>query len=545
MTKSTPRTLLTFTAALGLFLSGCANPNPDADISAPTGQSSGTNNVLRYALWSNPNGIFNPITYRTNYDQAINYAIYSRLVVRNKDREFVPELAESYEYSEDGTTLTFKLRDGITWHDGEPFTADDVAFSYAAAADPGLPIDTPAFVQNRVGFADYNSGKSDTLEGIKVIDEHTISFTFQAPYLGALAYLAHKPVLAKHVWEGTPVSEWNNATALLQNPIGTGPFKFKEFASDQYVSLDANPDYFKGAPKLDSLIFVVSNAETAQTELLNGNLDVVELSSWNPQDLDVYEKGGASILEQDGQTGQYLTLDTKNPKFADPLVRQAFVYGIDRQGIIDSLLYGHGATFNTNADPNDPFYPTDLNTYAYDPTKATELLAQAGWKDSDGDGTLDKDGEPFTFELNFPTGNKTRELSAPIIQSNLEALGIDVTLTSADFNSTLAILQDSERRYDGVLMGGDIRTGLYDNNHWWQRYDDAHLNELAHRFESTGDQKQYQEYVGDWLREINDIALQVWLYIPNSGFALSPRVQNFAPAPLEPLEGAEQWTVTD
>ena len=83
MTKSTPRTLLTFTAALGLFLSGCANPNPDTDISAPTGQSSGTNNVLRYALWSNPNGIFNPITYRTNYDQAINYAIYSRLVVRN------------------------------------------------------------------------------------------------------------------------------------------------------------------------------------------------------------------------------------------------------------------------------------------------------------------------------------------------------------------------------------------------------------------------------------------------------------------------------
>ncbi|MGO3885568.1 MAG: ABC transporter substrate-binding protein [Mycetocola sp.] len=545
MTSRTTRILLAAATASALALTGCANPTPDAGSDA-AGQSatSGEASTLRYAIWSNPNGTFNPLLYFTDYDRSVIFNVYSRLVTLTEEQGYQPSLATGYEYSEDGRTLTFTLPDDVTWHDGEKFTAEDVAFTYTATADKDFPLDTPEFAQLLTGFEAYNSGKSDTLEGITVVDDTTVSFTFDEPYAAALSYFADRPVLAKHIWEGTPVGEWNDATELLGNPVGTGPYVFDEFASDQYVALKRNDNYFEGAPQIENLIFKVSNTETAQTELLNGELDVADLSSWNQADLDTYTDAGNQLIEQSGTSAQYLTLDSTNPTFSDERVRQAFVYGINRQGIVDSLLYGHGELFNTNAHPDDPYYPEGLEEYAYNPEKATELLAEAGWSDTDGDGILDKDGEKFTFTLNFPTGNKTRELSAPIIQENLQDLGIEVKLVSADFNSTLAILQDPEQRFDGVLMGGTFRPGQYSNNHWWERYESDSLTKISDEFNSTIDGPERKAEVGEWLTEINQDAVRVWLYIPNSGYAVSPTVTNFTPYPYEPFAGITEWTVS-
>ena len=532
------RTLLTSSFLASLGLAGCVSGDPDQSLTG-----SGDGGTLRYAIWSNPNGTFHPLLYFTDYDRAIIFTVYSRLVTLDENQGYQPSLANEYTYSEDGRTLTFTLRDGVTWHDGEPLTADDVAFTYTSGADPDYPSDVHEFTQELVGYEAYHSGESETLEGIEVIDDRTVAFTFEQPYAAALSHFADRPVLAEHVWSQTPVGEWANATELLNNPVGTGPFVFDEFASDQYVSLTRNEDYFDGVPDLERLIFTVSNTETAQTALLGGELDVAELSSWNPADLDTYTDGGAEIIEQVGVGGQYLSLDTRNPKLEDPRVRQAIVCGIDRQGIIDSLLYGHGLVFNTTAHPEDPYYPDGLDEYAYDPDRARSLLAEAGWEDTDGDGVLEKDGEKFTFQLNFPTGNRTREQSAPIIQQNLQELGLDVELVSSDFNSTLAILQDPEQSYDGVLMGGTFRPGQYSNNHWWERYESDTLTELADQFGATVDEEELTRLVGDFLREINAAVVRVWLYIPATGFAVSPTVQDYAPYPYEPFAGAIGWSI--
>lgn len=504
------------------------------------------NSVLRYAIWSNPNGTFHPSLYFTDYDRAIIFNVYGRLVTLDEKQGYVPSLAKSFEYSADGKSLTLKLRDDVKWHDGEPFTAADVVFTYTAIASGDYPLDTPAFAAQLEGFEAYNSGAAETISGITSPDDQTVTFTFKAPYAAALAHFADRPVLAKHVWESTPVAQWAEATDLLRNPIGTGPYKFSEFVSDQYVSLVRNDDYFGGAPKIETLIFKVTNAQTAQTELLNGELDIAELSSWNQGDLRTYEDNGAKIIEQTGVGGQYLTLDNTDTRLADPRVRQALIHAINRQGIVDSVLYGHGIVFNSNAHPDSPYYPTDLDTYPYDPAKAEELLAAAGWTDSDGDGLLDKDGEKFAFTINFPVGNKTRELSAPIIQQNLQAIGIEAELVSADFNSTLSILQNAETPFDGVLMGGTFRPGQYGSDLWWERLEnDPKYVALAAAVNSTVVDDELRSAVGAWLGEVNKEAVRVWLYIPNKGYALSPRVTNYTSIPYETFAGIENWTVAE
>lgn len=499
--------------------------------------------VIRYALWSNPKGTFHPTLYFTDYDRAVIFSVYSRLYTLDEKQNPVPSLAVSHSYSDDGRTLTIKLREGVKWHDGQPFTAEDVAYSFGTQAHPDFPKDRPAFVKYLEGYEDYSTGKADTLAGIKVIDAHTVSFTFKAPYAAAFSHFADRPVLAKHIWEKAPIKTWNEAVDLLRNPVGTGPYKFVEFISDQYVKLARNDDYFGGQPKTETIIFKISNNQTAQSELINGELDIAEISSWNERDLQTYRDAGVRIVEQVGTSGQNLPFDTRNPKLADKRVRQAIAHAINRQAIVDRLLFGHGRTFNTNAHPENPYYPADLNTYAYDPEKAKELLKEAGWTDSNGDGVLDKDGQKFTFALNYPTGNRTRELSAPIIQQNLKAIGIEAELVSADFNTTLAILQDSKRSFDGVLMGGTFRPGQYDNNFWWERFSSPALTAESDAFNSTVDPEKLKQHVGAWLRGVNDEVIRVWLYIPNEGFALGPRITHHSAHPYEPFADIASWTV--
>jgi len=524
-------------------LSALIVPAAVAFAAVPAQAQAQAGDLLRYAILSNPKGTFHPTLYFTDYDRAVIFAVYGRLITLDEKQNPKPSLAESWTYSKDGRTLTLNLRKGVKWHDGKPFTAEDVAFTYATQAHPDFTRDKPPFVQLLQGFEDYNSGKVKTLSGVKVLNETKVSFTFKKPYAAAFSHFADRPVLAKHVWEKIPIKGWNQATQQLLNPVGTGPYKFAEFRSDQYVKLERNDDYFGGRPKIKTLIFKISNPQTIQNELVSGELDIAEITNWNDRDLQIYQKANIRIVEEAGTNGQYLTFDTRNPKLNDKRVRQAIIHAINRKALVERLLFGHGVVFNSNAHPDSPYYPADLNPYNHDANKSKELLAAAGWKDSDGDGVLDRNGEKFTFKLNVPTGNRTRELSAPIIQQNLKAVGIQVELVSADFNAVLSILQDSKQQYDGVLMGGTFRPGQYDNNFWWERFSTPPLTAYADAFNSSIDEAVLRQNVGLWLKGINDEAIRVWLYVRNGGYALGPRVANYKAHPYEPLNDIVNWTV--
>jgi peptide/nickel transport system substrate-binding protein len=507
---------------------------------APNGAAA---TVLRYAVWSSPSGLFHPLLYFTDYDRNVIFVVYDRLVVVDQEQNFKPKLAGSYEFSEDERTITFHLRPGVKWHDGKPFTAGDVAFTYQATASGDYPNDTPDFATHLEGYEEYHNGSADSVRGIRVIDDNTISFTFSSVYAGTLAYFADRPVLAKHIWENAPISTWNEATSLLQNPVGTGPFKFSEYVPDQYVSLVRNPDYFDGAPRIDQFIYKVSNRDTAQAELISGELDIAELSSFNPSDLKLYEDNKITIVEHVGSGAQYATLDYNDPRLADVRVRQALLYAVDRKAIIDRLLYGHGIVLNTLLHPESYVYPDDLEPYAYNPEKAKALLAEAGWKDSDGDGIVEKGGQKFILTLNYPTGNRTRELSAPVLQQYWRDIGIETELILADFNSTLAILQNSATEYDAMLMGATFRVDSYDTNHWWERFEDSHEKDIVTRMNGTLDPASRGPLIQEWAKFHNEKVIRLWLYIPNIGYAVSPAVLNYGAYPYEPFNNIQNWEI--
>ena len=539
------KSIITVTAALlVLGLAGC-EVNTTAGSTTTSNAGSSSTDTVRYAIWSNPNGQFNPVTYSTDYDKAIIFNVYGRLVVLDSKNEFQPSLAKSYEWSKDGKTLTFKLRDDVKWHDGKPFTADDVAFTYKATAEKDFPLDATPMVQSLEGYNEIHSGQTQDFPGITTPDEQTVVFHFATPYSNALITFSSKPILAKHVWEGTPVSQWTKATDLLNHPIGTGPYKFKEFVNGQYVALEANDEYFGGKPKTKNLVFKVVSPDTLQTSLINKEVDIAEISSFNPKEIEAYKQAGINVLEDEGVNGQYLSFDTKNPKLSNKKVRQALLYAIDRKGIINSLLYGHGTTFNAQAHPSDPLYPKDLNTYDYNPEKAKTLLKEAGWSDSNNDGILDKNGEKFTFTINYPTGNKTRELSAPIIQKNLQDVGLDVNIVQGDFNSTLAILQDESKTYDGVLMGGSFSPQLpYGVSDWWARWgSDGPVKAAFDEFNATTEPAARKKAASKYLHYENDEVPFAFLYIPSQGTAVRPEVKGFERSIYEPFTSVTNWTV--
>lgn len=527
--------LLSAVAALTFMgsVAACGVGDPNTAI-AESGNSA--QDTVVYALAQTPSGIFNPSLYGLDYDRAVIFNVYNRLVHIDKNQDFQPELAESWTSSSDGKTVTFKLRQDVKWHDGEPFTADDVVYNYTANADPDFPSGGQKFVSYLKGYKDFHEGKTKDFPGVKALDKYTVEFDFETAYPAMFSQLADYPVFAKHVWEKVPIKQWKTDTDAERNPVGTGPYKFKQFADGQYVSLEANPDYFGGAPKTKNLVFKVVNNENLQAALTNGEVNIAEISDWNPSQIKAYQDAGANILQLPGSGGSYMALDTTNPKLSDVKVRQAFLYAVNRQGIIESVLYGHAKPTNAIANPEDTNYPKDLNTYPYDPAKAKELLAEAGWVDSNGDGILDKNGEKLTFNLQYAPNIQANALVAPVIQKDLQAVGIDASLTTVDYNSLISMLVDQSKPFDGALVKSTYRLLQYGANDFW-----SHWQNKGPIVSGT-DLKSFGESASNYLRAQNAAATNVWLYVADKGFAVKG-VEGFNPYPYETFLDSNQWTV--
>lgn len=309
-------------------------------------------------------GCFHPTLQYSNYDREVIFLAFDRLVTKDADGNYVPSLAESYTVSDDATTYTFKLRQDVKWQDGEPFTAEDVAYTYETTCHPDFGKGYDEFSAALLGADAYHEGKADHVEGIKVLDDYTVEFTFANPYLDAMVKFIDKPVFAKHVWDQIPVGDWGDATELLQNPVGTGPYKVVEYVPDQYVKMEANPDYFKGEPIIKNFIFKVTNDETRPNEMAAGDVDMGEVNSFRTENVKTYIDNQIPIAEIPDVNATYLVFDTTDPILSDVNVRQAILYAIDRQGIVDAMQNGHGSVTNAPMKPSSPVYPDGLNDYA-------------------------------------------------------------------------------------------------------------------------------------------------------------------------------------
>lgn len=486
---------------------------------------------------TDPKGEFVPIYGSTKYDSWVNELIFSGLISNNEKGEPIPDVAESFEVSEDGKTYTFKLNKGIKFTNGEELKAKDVAFTFTSICDPGYDGPRMDAVRNLVGYEEYNKGDATSVEGIKVIDDYTIEFT-------------NKEVDAKGIWnfeygimpESVYAFEKGNFQAVkdkLLQPVGSGPYKFVHFKQGQEVKFEKNPDYWKGEPKIPYIVMKVTNAQTLLQELMAGTVDIDRVGA-TPENIEPLKQAGFLNMDLYMQNGYgYMGMNFGSDKVKDPKVRQALVYGLNRQGFMDSYYQGYGQVYNSHILPTSWAYNPDVPKYEYNPDKANELLDEAGWKDTNGNGVRDKDGVELELQWLTYTDSKYVDSLIPIVQQSWEQIGVKVTPELMEFGTMLDKVD--KREYDIFnaawslsidpdpselfAIAQDVPGGF--NNVGWRNEE---ADKLLKEGKSTIDQEARKKAYYEWQLKFSEDLPYILLGNAQEMFASSSRVKGYQPS---------------
>ena len=362
-----------------------------------------------------------PVLASDSASSDINGLVYNGLIRYNKDLILEGELAESWEISEDNLTITFHLRKGVLWHDGVPFTSADVLFTYNVYIDPKTPT---AYAESYKQVAHAEAP-----------DLYTFRVTYDKPYAPALGSWGVS-IMPKHLLEHTEITK----SPLSRMPVGTGPFRFVEWKPGETLVLESNPDYFEGQPYIRRVLYrIIPDLSTQFLELQSGGLDFMGLTpiQYQTQTDTLAFKRRFEKYRYLAFGYTYLGYNLNRPLFQDKRVRQAIAHAIDKQEIIDGVLLGLGQVATGPYKPDTWVYNPDVRRYPHDAAKAKALFAEAGWRDSDGDGILDKDGQKFSFTIVTNQGNDLRVKSGEIIQRRLQEVGIEVKLRVIEWASFL------------------------------------------------------------------------------------------------------------
>ena len=336
----------------------------------------------------------------------INVLLFDGLLDHDGDNNLIPRLAKSWEYDADTDTYTFHLEEGVKWHDGEEFTAEDVKFTIEAIMDP----------EN----GSENAPNYEDVQEITISDPYTISFRLAEPNYAFLEYMT-MAILPKHLLEGENMQE----SDFFRKPVGTGPYMLTEWDEGQAIIMDRNPDYFAGPAHIDRIVFKIVTDDNAKAlQLRSGELN---LSQVTPKDAVLFENDGTHTV-YDETTSDYrgILYNFANEywqKNADLI--PAINYAIDRQAIVDAVLLGRGEVAYSPLQRN-VYNDPDVEHYDYDPAKAEELLTAAGCT-KDAEGYWTRDGQRIGFVINATPGDQVRVDMAQVAAQQLQAIGLDVT----------------------------------------------------------------------------------------------------------------------
>ena len=376
-----------------------------------------------------------PILASDSASQDIVGLVFNGLLKYDKNIKLVGDLAESWKVSSDKLTITFHLRKNVRWHDGFPFTASDVMFTYKKLTDPDVP--TPY------------SGDFERIKKAEVVDPYTFRVTYKEQFSPALASWGMW-IMPEHLLKDKNLIK----CSFARHPIGTGPYKFKEWKTGQRIVLKANNDYFEGRPYIDKYVFqIIPDDATMFLELSAGNVDWMGLNpvQYTYQTNKTWFKTGFNKYKYPSFGYTYLGYNLKNWLFKNKLVRQALTYAINKTDIIKGVLLGLGEISTGPFPPESWAYNKHVRRYPYNPLKAKEMLKLCGWKDHDGDGWIDKDGKVFEFEIITNQGNAQRKKCAEIIQQNLRLVGIKVNIRIIEWASFINEFIN-KKRFEAVLL---------------------------------------------------------------------------------------------
>ncbi len=472
---------------------------------------------------------------------AASHAAASKIFVSplkyNKDIELVPYAAESFEVLDGGKLLKFKLREDIQWFDGTPLTAEDVEFTYNLMVDPETPT--------------AYAGDFKNIKEFKRTGKYSFEVRYDKVFARSLITWA-SDILPKHILEGEDL----NTTKYRRNPIGAGPYKLKEWVPGRRLVLEANEDYFEGRPYIDELVYrIIPDLSTQFLELKSGSLDDMGLT---PQQYLFQTKGRKWETEFQkfkylSFSYTYLAFNMESPFFGDVRVRKAVNYALDKEEIVKGVLLGLGYPALGPYKPGTWVYNEKLKPYGYHPEKAMQLLKEAGWADTDGDGVLDRDGKPFSFTIITNQGNSLRIKAATIIQNRLKGIGIEVKIRTVEWAAFIKEFID-KGRFDATILGWNILQDPDIYTVWHSskavsgglnfiKYKNSELDGLLERGRSTLDQKE-RKVIYDRIQEIMyEEQPYCFLYVPMSLPIFSSRIKGLKIEPAGLDYNSNEWWI--
>jgi peptide/nickel transport system substrate-binding protein len=418
-----PFTFLLICSSIILLLFGCSK---EPEIKYP--------NTITIGLLSDAKRLL-PLLASDSASAEISGYIFNGLTKYDKDIKIIGDLAESWDISPDGLKIIFHLRKGVKWHDGAELTTEDVLFTYKTVTNPNIP--TP-----------YSSIYGP-VKKVEVLDRYNIKITYKEPYAPALESWG-MGIIPKHVLEGKDLT----SPEINRHPVGTGPYKLKDWVTGQKIVLEAFPDYFEKKPNIDRFIArIIPDTATMFLELKFGGIDFMGITP--PQyklqaNTDFFNKYFQKFrYPAFGYT--YLGYNLLNPMFSNKRVRQAIAHAVNKNEIIAGVLLSYGTPCTGPFPPESWAFNASVKDYEYNPDKAIKILSELGWK-KNARGLLEKNGKIFSFTVITNQGNEARLKAAQIIKEQLKKVGIEMNIKVLEWQAMLHEFID-KKRFEAVIMG--------------------------------------------------------------------------------------------
>lgn len=379
----------------------------------------------------------NPILHTDAAASTVDSFLFDNLIERdNTTLEYKPMLAKRWEVSADHCQYTFYLRDDIYWHDGVKMTVDDIIYSFEQ------------IMNSKVDAAALRVYYSDVVK-VEKLDDYTVRFTYAFPYYRALTMLGGISIVPRHILDDG--ADFNKSS-FGRNPVGNGPFKFKEWKTGRRIVLEKNENYWGRVPELSGISFqIITDMGVALQVLKKGQIDVASLSpiQWVKQTGSKNFNDRFNKYKYHVSGYSYVAWNQERPFFKDKRVRRALTMMLDRAKIAEKLHYDLVEVVTGDSYKFGPDYSQEIKPVEYDPEVAVKLLEEAGWVDLDGDGIREKDGVPFKFTFMI-TGSGPSRL-ANILRENLKKIGVDMEISNFEWTVFSKNLHDMA--YDATMLG--------------------------------------------------------------------------------------------
>ncbi|HEU5424996.1 MAG TPA: ABC transporter substrate-binding protein, partial [Nitrolancea sp.] len=488
----------------------------------------------------------NPVLSHDTASGAIINLMFQGVVQTSpEDGSPAPSLAKSWDISQDGITYTFTLNDGIKWHDGQPFSADDVKFTYDLFLNPEANSPRTSTLAERIAKVETN-------------DPAHVTVTLKTPNSSFLVSNMAYGVVPQHILKDVQpkdIAQHDFSTGKKGVTIGTGPFMFEDWVKDDHITLVKNPSYWQGEPNLEKWIYkVVPNTTVSVQQLKTGELDYASIE---PSDIDDMKKqDNVTVHTYDTYSATFwcFQLDpSKTTVFQDKEVRQALLYALDRKAMVEAIDFGYSTVaIGTIPTISWAYNPDGIKLhYPYDMDKANQLLDQAGWAKG-SDGIREKNGRKLGFKILSNSGSQPREQYTSVFQQQWKKLGVDATPELIEWNSFLDRItkqKNFDLFFEGFSWGVDP-----DQTAWFAtssqkgglnrgNYSNPQVDKLLQDGLATTDQAKRKDIYTQLENIVMDDLPYVVTDFPKAAYGVNKRMHNYFPNAINSTFNAHQWWV--